>query len=341
MGAGTWDPGTYAASTTRKIATGTTFGYTKSTAAAPSSTWKAHNDLDPKKVAGPSSPLAGQTVRESRDTTDHPTSTPVAVFFDETGSMGNTPRVLQGKLGQLEGLVLRKGYLEHPQFMMGAYGDGVVDTVPLQVSQFESDNRIDDALDNLFLEGHGGGNMGESQWLAWYYLATHTATDAWEKRSKKGYAFFIGDEKSLNPRPEEVKRWIGDGEPLVSPLTDQAIVDALLEKWEGFVLVIDNGAAKMQGSIAYYTSLFGEARVLIVQDEEAIAETIALLIGMTEGVIDLDDGVDDLTAVGADASAIAKATTALARYKGVSTVMVSDPAPADIDADADDSVARI
>lgn len=340
MGAGSWDASTYAATTRSKIDSGTTFGYTSATYTKSYDEWAVHEDLDPKKVNGPDSPLAGQNIRESRDSDEHPTSTPISVWFDETGSMGNTPRVLQTKLTELFGLILRKGYCEHPQILMGAYGDGVVDSVALQASQFESDNRIDDALDNIFLEGHGGGNFGESQWLAWYYMAFHTATDSWEKRHKKGYTFFIGDERSLDPTDREVTKWIGDAQPMCE-MTNEAIVAALLEKWEAYVFVIDNHSAKSQHSIEFYTKLFGADRVLIVQDEEAISETIALTIGMHEGVIDLDDGVEDLKAVGASDSAIEKATRALAKYKDRSNVVVADKSPEGLDATDADSVTRV
>lgn len=340
MGGGSWDPGTYTRNTQSKISSGTTFGYTTQTSTTSRSTWAAHDDLDPKKVAGPSSPLAGQIVRESRDTTEHPTSTPVAVFFDETGSMHQVPRVLQTKLALLEGIVLRKGYLEHPQFMMGAYGDGYTDRVALQVSQFESDNRIDDALDNLFLEGNGGGNGGENQNLAWYYVAHHTVTDAWEKRSKKGYAFFIGDESTNDLTAKMVQQFVGDGEPL-GALDNESVVKALLEKWEAYVFVIDNLSAKSQHSIEHYTALFGKDRVLVVENEEAISESIALVIGMTEGVIDLDDGVDDLKAVGASDSAISQTRKALAHLSGSTGAMVQNAAPADLDAADDDAVTTV
>lgn len=339
MGGGSWDASTYASSTARKIASGTTFSYT--TTAHATGRYEAHEDLDPKKVNGPTSPLAGQNVRESRDSTEHPTSTAVAVLFDETGSMGQVPRTLQTKLTTLFGTVLRKGYLEHPQILVGGYGDGVVDYSPLQVSQFESDNRVDDALDNIFLEGNGGGNFGESQWLAWYFLAFHTATDCFEKRSKKGYAFFIGDERSLDPSADQVKRWVGDEQPMCE-MTNEAIVAALKEKWEPYVLVIDNGAAKRQRSVEFYTELFGEEHVLIVQDHEAISETISLLIGLQEGVIDLDDGADDLKDAGSSDAAIAKATKALAHFKGTVGALVTEKAPADLDADADsDAVTKV
>src|SRR5207244_1768977 len=52
----------------------------------------------------------GVTVRESRDSHAHPESHAVAVLFDVTGSMQSVPRVLQARLPQLMGLLIRKGY---------------------------------------------------------------------------------------------------------------------------------------------------------------------------------------------------------------------------------------
>lgn len=340
MGAGQWSAATYSANTASKVRSGTNFQYTSATYTKPQSSWAAHDDLDPKKVAGASSPLAGQIVRESRDNIDHPTSTPLGVFFDETGSMGVVPRTVQTKLTELFGLLLRKGYLEHPQVMVGAYGDEHTDTVPLQVSQFESDNRIDDALDKIFLEGNGGGNGGESQWLAWYYLAYHTATDAWEKRDKKGYAFFIGDEIVHKGSAQSVQRFIGDGEPLGS-LEHKDLVKALLEKWDAYVFVIDNLSAKGQKSIPFYQELFGKDRVLVVEDENAIAETIALTVGIQEGTIDIDDGVDDLKQLGVADDVIRQATKALAVRKGEGGVAVSGASPAGLDLANDDELTRL
>lgn len=344
MGSGRYDPSVYASVTAPKVASGTSFGYTSTTrATTPRSAWKTHEDLDPKKVAGAGSLVEGQTIRESRDSTEHPTSTPVAVFFDDTGSMGAVPRVVQTKLTGLFGLLGTKGYLEHPQLMVGAYGDCEVDQVPLQVSQFESDNRVDDALDKLFLEGGGGGNNGESQAIAWYYLAHHTATDALEKRGKKGYAFFIGDEKVINLRPEHVKECIGDGEPL-GKLDHKSLVNDLLEKWDAYVLLIDNGSARSQRSYEFYTELFGTDRVLVVQDEASIAETIALTIGTREGVVDLDEGMDDLRSIGASDAAIKSAGAALVSIgatggKGLGDAVISR-APSDIN-EGSDSATRL
>ena len=82
--------------------------------------------------------------------------------------------MLQRKLPQLLGLLLRKGYADDPQIMFGAIGDATCDRAPLQVGQFESDNRMDDDLGRILLEGGGGGQKTESYELAMYFMARHT-----------------------------------------------------------------------------------------------------------------------------------------------------------------------
>ncbi|HEY6786289.1 MAG TPA: hypothetical protein VI365_03165, partial [Trebonia sp.] len=103
MGSGIWSTNVYDAA--RKMRGGASaFGYSDSGART------VHRDLDPR----------GVTVRESRDSAEHPTSVAIVVLFDVTGSMRAVPRVLQAKLPQLLGLLMRKGYAEHPHIMFGA-----------------------------------------------------------------------------------------------------------------------------------------------------------------------------------------------------------------------------
>ena len=339
MGGGAWSADAYMAATGAKVRSGSAFGYTSATRSAGRSAWKAHESLDPKIVAGDTSAFAGQTVRESRDNDEHPNSTPISVIFDATGSMGTVPRVVQEKLAGLFSLLLRKNYVEDPQIMIGAYGDAFCDAVPLQISQFESDNRIDENLDNLFLEGGGGGNGGETATLAWYYLAHHTSTDSFEKRGKKGYAFFVADEVALDLENAHVTQHIGDGQPL-SSLTAKALAKALQEKWEVFILLIDNTSAHLQGSEKFYTSLFGKHNVLIIEDPASIAETIALALGASEGTLDLEDAKDDLKEIGTGADAAKSAIKAVATLRGATTGSLAKSAP-DVVTDAKKAAGRL
>jgi hypothetical protein len=262
---------------------------------------KAHDDLNP----------LGVKLRESRDSAEHPNAVAIGCFFDQTGSMGDGPRQLQKKLPELFGTILRRGYIEDPQILMGAIGDAHMgEAAPLQAGQFESDNRIDTTLENIYLEGMGGGNRGESYGLALYFMARHTSIDCWEKRDKKGYLFLTGDECPLSVTRQEVKTYIGDD--IESDLTIEEVVREAQRTYEVFFLHVRTGASEHQGSLAVWQKLLGD-HVIPLQSLDTICETIALTIGLMEGTLDsLDEGADHLREAGADRSAIASATKSLA-----------------------------
>jgi hypothetical protein len=280
MGGGSWSSNVYSSTTRSKIDSGTSFLYSDDTRSKRRSEWKAHESVDPLSVAGPASPFAGRNIRESRDSIEHPNSTPIAVFFDETGSMGYVPVELQKDLTKLFDLLVNQGMATDPQVMIGAYGDAEVDQVPLQAGQFESDNRVDDALDNLFLEGNGGGNRHEHSALAWYYVATHTDTDNWNKRGKRGYLFTIGDEISGTIPREAIKQFCGDD--VQSDITPKQALAMANEKWNVFHIVVDNYTAREQRSVKFYTDLL-KGNCIVVEDVGQIAEMIAAVVGLFEG----------------------------------------------------------
>lgn len=315
MGSGRWDPSTYATNTRSKIASGTNMGYSRAVQSGQVAA-AVHDLLDPKKVAGPASPLAGQIVREARDNDEHPNSVPIMLSFDETGSMGSVPLALQKKLAEFFGLVVRKGYVEDPQLSVGAYGDATNGEVaPLQVGQFESDNRADETLDALYLEGNGGGNNGETAALVWYYAAKHTATDAWEKRGKKGYLFTIGDERTHGVTRSMIDHYIGVGHGLEKDLTAKEVAEMAQERWDVYHVVIRNASSQGQRSIEHYTELLGADHVLVLEDVDAVCETIALQIGLAEDTIDLDEGLAHLDEIGSGAHK-GEVSKALAHYQG-------------------------
>ncbi len=339
MGSGTWSAATYRGVTENKIASGTTFAYSSGVRSGKYEA-KAHETLDPKKVAGPSSFMAGKIVREARDSVEHPVSVPIIVAFDETGSMGMVPRMLQKKLAELFALLLRKGYVTDPQLCVGAYGDlENREVAPIQIGQFESDNRADETLDNLYLEGNGGGNGHESAAGIWYYASTYTSTDAWDKRGKRGYLFTIGDETTGGIRKQDWLQYVDDSCSLQTDLTPKQVAEMVQEKWDVYHVIIDNHAAKSQGSIKHYTELLGADHVIVLQDEDTVCEAIAVAIGMSEGMIDLAGGLDDLDEIGAG-SAKEAVSKALSKFSpgGNGSVVISD-APADLD--STDSAARL
>lgn len=135
-------------------------------------------------------------VRESCDLPEKPRSTPIVIGLDLTDSGWPNAKIVYDKLPRLMGVLHKNPNLAtNPQVCFMGIGDARQgDTAPLQVSQFESDNRLDVALSKLRLEGGGGGNGRESYELAAFMAARRMKLDAWDKRKQKGFFFIVGDE---------------------------------------------------------------------------------------------------------------------------------------------------
>jgi hypothetical protein len=298
MGSGRWSTDVYSAAAGYRAATGASAF--------------AHSDSGARTVHDALNPL-GVTVRESRDSAEHPASLAIAVLFDVTGSMGGVPRTLQTKLPELLGLLLRKGYAHDPQILFGAVGDATCDRAPLQIGQFESDNRMDDDLGRILLEGGGGGQKTESYELAMYFMARHTAIDCQERRGRRGYLFLIGDELPYRTvKAREVKKVIGDD--LERDIPVQEIVAELTRKYDVYY-ILPAGASYAGDTevLATWRKLLGQ-NVLELDDLDAVCETIALTIGLGEDAVDLAEGLEDLAEVGSTAGvAVSKALARLDR----------------------------
>lgn len=287
MGSGRWSTDVYDAAARYRAATGASaFAYSDQGATT------VHPDLDPY----------GVTVRESRDSDEHPESLAIAVLFDVTGSMGYVPRTLQTRLPDLLGLLLRKGYVEHPQIMFGAIGDATCDRAPLQIGQFESDNRMDDDLGKILLEGGGGGQMTESYELAMHFMARHTSIDCFEKRGKRGYLFIIGDELAYpKVKRREVENVIGAR--LQADVGTAEMMVELQRMYDVYFIIPEGSSyASSRRLRDFWRGLLGQ-QVLYLDDVDAVCETVALTIGLAEDAIDLDEGLEHLRQVGSTAGA--------------------------------------
>ena len=309
MGGGNWSSSTYDRVTGAKMRSGSTFGYTDM--AFRSGVLKPHETLDPLKDGK-------ATIRESRDSEEHPESTPIAIAFDVTGSMGENPSYLQTDLKNVFGMLVRKDIVAAPQVCIAAYGDAYCDDVPLQVGQFESDNRIDDELDNVLIEGGGGGNNGETAPLAALYLAENTRTDAWEKRHKKGYCFFIGDERALDLKASQIREYMGMN--VQKNVTAAEAFHKLQEKWNVWFLLVYNHAAMYQNSESQYKGLLGDEHVIKIKDGHDAPAVIVSIIGAMEETIDLESLSKDLVAAGfSDSQALAAVDATKGMYDVATT----------------------
>ncbi len=162
---------------------------------------EVHPTLDPK--AGP---------REVHN------ETPIVVALDVTRSRGDDTRRLYQHLPRLMDRLKSFGYVDGPGISFAAVGDADADQAPLQVGQFEADNRLDAVLSNVWIEEGGGGTGQESYELAaWYYAQTDCVRQR-EANAKKGYFFFVGDEGFYpTVSAHHLRRWLNqDGDDVDS-----------------------------------------------------------------------------------------------------------------------------
>ena len=305
MGGGSWDSKLYASAASDRAARGIhDFSYSHDTLGKDRDEWKVHESLDPKKFK--------DHMRESRDSTEHPESRAVAFLFDVTGSMSSVPEQFQKKLNKLMSFLIMKGGLEHPQLMFGGIGDATCDRIPLQMSQFESNNLADEAIRNLVLEGGGGGQNTESYELAMFAMARCVVMDCWEKRGQKGYLFLSGDELYYpEVKHDEVKKVMGMS--IQEDIPVKEIAEELKEKFNVYFIIPKGtshyGEAWLKKG---WTELFGQ-NVLFLDDPNAVCELIASTIALNEGVGELDTILTDLKAVGADDKSVTAVGKALAK----------------------------
>jgi len=170
----------------------------------------------------------------------------VLIGLDVTGSMDIIPKaLLEGKLGSL--MVDLKKIFNRPnenlQISFAGIGDAKTDESPLQVTHFESDNRFAKQLQNLYLEGHGGGNGAESYNLLWWYAANKTQLNYVKQDGRKGILITIGDD---NVHPElttsEIQMWL-DPQYEGGNISNQVLLTAARQQYDVYHITITDGHA--------------------------------------------------------------------------------------------------
>jgi hypothetical protein len=299
MGGGSWDDNTYSsAKTARAVAHIDDFAYSSSASSV-------HANLDAKRI---NSKPFGKL--ESRDSAEHPESNAVLVGFDVTGSNIDRARDAQNALPKLMNLLT--SYLSDPQVAVAANDDFHYEgAAATQISDFESDIRIDDHIRSIWLVGAGGGNDGESYNLLLYAAARKTVLDCFEKRGRKGYFFLYADEPIYSTdrnmgsdrippfvMRNEVKTVFGDDIEKDIPIGE--IIEEVRKQYNLFIIWPRGG---YDHAYKQFVELFGTESVLVLQHPNLICELIGTTIGLNEKDLDQDTAVSDLVKNGTSKTA--------------------------------------
>ncbi len=258
----------------------------------------------------------GVKIRESRDSSDNPHSTPLIVGLDVSGTMGIIADMIAREgLGVLFNGILDRKPITDPHIMFMGIGDVAMhDTAPLQVSQFEADNRIVEQLTQLYLEHGGGGNGSESYHLPWYFAACHTAHDSMEKRGKRGYLFTVGDESVPPPlTKEQVKRVTGDdlGTDELSAIDILQLAQRLYDVYHVIITEGSYARSYLSSITTEWRDILGE-HVILLSDYRALSETIVIAIEIAEG----RDAKESSTKWGANSQVVFAAVKSLPKGYG-------------------------
>lgn len=297
MGNGTFNASASAARASMRTTTGTS-AFAHSAAAKAGKVAALHETLD----------LTKKPQRECRDNPDNPLSVPIAVMVDVTGSMGEIAKYIIDDLHKVVSVIRDRGVVKNPSLCFGATGDAFSDRVPIQMGEFEADDELAEKhLSNIYIEGNGGGNNGESYDLGLWFFANQVTTDHWEKRGQKGFLFMIGDEElRLSAPAAHIKEHCG-----VDAGEDQdiaAVITKLHERWEVFVLrpggTCHFSDLDVRGT---WTKHFPAERVIDVADWKEIVSLIAGTISIISGLT-----VDDVLATMKDSGLAAGSTTSTA-----------------------------
>lgn len=260
-----------------------------------------HAAMDPK----------GLKFRESRDSAAHPASLAIVFALDETGSMGGIPKSLaKSELPTFMSEIMNYGVAD-PQVLFMGVGDATTgEMAPLQVGQFESsDQAMDTWLTAINLVGNGGGNGSESYELAAYTIARHTVTDCFDKRGKKGYVFFTGDDAAYPVvSAEKVRALIGDD--LREDIRTDDIFRELGERYHVFFLIPNGHRNRTE---AGWRRILGD-HVIALEGDHDTCQVAAVLVALTEGKVTLAQLTSRLTESGMDRRAVGTIVTAVTPY---------------------------
>ena len=195
------------------------------------------------------------TLRECANNDEHPNTIPVILALDVTGSMGEACSETAAALGVIMTKLYEK--FKDIEFCVMGIGDLAYDVAPIQMSQFESDVRIAEALDKVYMEHGGGSNAYESYTAAWYMGLHHTKLDCFDQQGRKGIIITMGDEP-LNPYLPYEKLSKALGRTIQGDVDTKELYEEASKKFDIFHIAVDSPHDCYSGYAKQIEKTFGK-----------------------------------------------------------------------------------
>jgi len=222
--------------------------------------------------------------REACDSAQSPRSRGIIYAEDVTGSMG---RFLLSLIQKQFPRLIEKTYETvsfNPHIMFMGVGDVAAgDVAPLQVTQFETDLRMLEQLEKIWLEKRGGRNLYESYILPWYFAAKYCKMDCFDKRGEKGFLFTFGDEEPTPAlTPYELKTVFGEREDLDQrKVTATDCLEMASEKFNCYHIILHGGG--YDGDVVEKWKNLMKGHACDLSDFECLPDLICAILKMYEG----------------------------------------------------------
>ncbi len=236
---------------------------------------------------------------------------PVVYAFDVTGSMGNLPKIIFDKMPMMAGQLVERGYLEDPAISLAAIGDLICDEAPIQIGDFSQIRNLDDWLQKIYLEGHGGGQAKESyEFTAYFYARKIEIPNAITP-----IFLFTGDEGFREEiYSSDLKKYYSSDKDCEN-IDSKTIFEELKKKFKGDGFLIhryyNNRGMADSEIVKQWEGILGEEKVIKLGDDLAIADTTLGLFAIVSGKCSLEEYLQDMKTRKQDPERVAKVKESL------------------------------
>ena len=225
---------------------------------------------------------------------------PVVLAMDDTGSMGNLPKIFTDKTPMVAGQLAERKYLEDVEISLAGIGDVISDDAPIQVADFSAVRNLDNWLERLWLEGNGGGQHFESYEFMAYFYAKYVEMP----NAETPMFIFTGDEGFREELlATDLTKHFGGRHKKTSA---KEIFDELKRKFKGNVFLIHRyyqDARLNEEILRQWQGVLGETHVIEMgpqKNDLAIADIMLGLFAIIGGKQTLVEYLNDMRARGQD-----------------------------------------
>lgn len=234
---------------------------------------RSYGDATAKAVSATA--LVPQTVK-----TESPT--PLIIWVDVTGSMGQWPATIFSKLPYLDHEVKTEYLGADTEVCFGAVGDAHSDSYPLQVQSFTKGTDMAKKLEELVIEGNGGGQHKESYELAALYTLHNIETP---RAVEKPIVIFIGDEMAYDfVSVTEAKSHAKV--KLASAMSTKDIFKNLADRFSPYLILkaYKMGEAPINHEIErFWVNLMGRDRIAYLDDAQRVVDVVFGILAKESG----------------------------------------------------------